>query len=400
MFLLQRPLNQWHNLADNELLKKLSQWRQYLHIHPELSNQEWQTAKWLKTQLQEIGIPIIEYENMPGFVARIQGTSEEELALRADMDALPIEDEKDCTYQSQAKGVMHACGHDGHMTMLLGLAKILHSLAQEGRLKTSIRLIFQHSEEQVPGGAKPMIEAGVLGKAKYILGAHLWSTLEVGKVGIRPGVMMAAADRFIVEIQGKGGHGSMPHQTVDSVVVVSELVQNLQTIISRNVNPLDSAVITVGTIHAGTNFNIIADKARMTGTVRTFRSEIQGLIRNRMEQVVSGTCNIHQAEYQLQYIEGYPPVINDSDLTTVVITELENIINQQNIVDMDPVMGGEDFSYYLQQIPGVYFFIGAGNQEKGIVYPQHHPKYDIDEQSMLIGVRCFLSVIEKMQENL
>ncbi|OEF98753.1 hypothetical protein BHF68_00485 [Desulfuribacillus alkaliarsenatis] len=388
-------MSDWFKYIDGQLIGQLSEWRRTLHQFPEISNQEWETVKRLKAWLRDMEIDIMEFEGMPGFVALIPGLTDEEIAFRADIDALPIEEGKDCSYASKELGVMHACGHDGHMAILLGLAKVLKEMQLQGKLKRSVRLIFQHSEEQVPGGAIPMIEAGALGNVKRIFGLHLWSSLEIGKIGIRPGVMMAAADRFIINIQGKGGHGSMPHQTVDTIIVASQVIQSLQTIVSRNINPLDSAVLSIGTVHAGTNFNIIADKAKLTGTVRTFLPEVRAQIKQRIDEIVTLVCKTYNAEHTLIYIEGYPPVNNHESLTEEVTAELSKVIDTQNIIQIPPVMGGEDFSYYQKRIPGVFFFVGAGNHAKQFNYPQHHPKYDIDEDSLAVGVKCFLAIYEK-----
>ena len=386
----------WTEYANERIAIELSQWRRNLHKSPELSNQEWNTTNTLRGWLQDIGAEVVTYDSMPGFVAIIRGKSAEEIAVRADMDALPIQDEKDCEYRSQTVGVSHACGHDGHMAILVGLARVLIAIKEQGQLNKTVRLLFQHSEEQVPGGAKSMIEAGALGNAQVIFGAHLWAALEVGKIGIRSGEVMAAVDRFIIEIQGKGGHASMPHQTVDSVLIASQLVQNLQSIVSRNVDPLKSAVVSVGTLHAGGSFNIIADKARLTGTVRSFQSDVRALVCERIKQLVCHTCKAHDASYQLQYIEGYPSVNNDRHHTEIVKQILSNTLHPDiTVIDYPPVMGGEDFSYYQKHIPGVYYFIGAGNPSIGVTYPQHHPKFDIDERSLQIGLQSFLSVLEE-----
>ncbi|OEH87048.1 hypothetical protein BHU72_01220 [Desulfuribacillus stibiiarsenatis] len=378
---------------DKQLIEQLSEWRRILHQQPELSNQEWETAKRVKKWLSEMGVEIVEYPDIPGFVGIVSGLIDEEIAIRADMDALPILDEKVCGYTSKNTGVMHACGHDGHVAILLGVAKVLCDIQRQGLLQKTVRLIFQHSEEQVPGGARAMIQAGALGKAKRIFGAHLWASLEVGTVAMKPGVIMAAADRFIIHIQGKGGHGSMPHQTIDAILVASHIIQGLQTIVSRNIDPLESAVISVGTMQAGTNFNIIADKAKITGTVRTFQPEVREMIQERMHLMIQSICQAHGATCEISYMEGYPPVVNDSKLATEIEQEFHQVLLSEQIIAMKPVMGGEDFSYFLNEIPGVYFFIGAGNQSTGIVYPQHHPKFDIDEHSLTIGVKAFLAIL-------
>lgn len=394
---------EWKELVDESLYQQMVRWRRHLHQFPELSNQEWQTAETLKTWLREMGADVIEYEGIPGFVVYIQGESSQTIAVRTDIDALPIQDEKACSYASKISGSMHACGHDGHMAMLLGLTTALLQLQNQGQLRKSIRLIFQHSEEQGPAGAPEMIAAGVLSDVNVIFGAHLWTPLAVGNIGIRQGAFMAASDRFTMTIQGRGGHGSMPHQTVDTVVVASEIVQNLQTIASRNVDPLEPVVVTIGSLHAGTNFNVIADKATLTGTVRTFNEQVRLSVKKRMETIIHSTCGMHGATCDLQYIDGYPPVVNHPQETEKVREILVESFGEQAIFPVEPVMGGEDFAYYQQQIPGVYFFIGAGNNGAGndqtnCSYPHHHPMFDIDERALSLGLQAFLSILQAYSE--
>ncbi len=260
-----------------------------------------------------------------------------------------------------------------------------------------VKIIFQPAEEG-PGGAKPMIEAGVLTNpdVNAIIGLHLWNNLPLGTIGVRSGALMAAVEQFDLTIQGKGGHGAMPHQTVDSIVVASQIVSALQTIVSRNVNPIDSAVVTVGKFTAGKARNVIADTASLSGTVRYFSPDLADFFHQRIEAIVAGICASHGATYQLDYIKFYPPVINDPKITDLVRSIATDLVETPlGVVPECQTMGGEDMAFFLQKVPGCYFFLGAANPDRSLAYPHHHPRFDFDETALSTGVEMFVRCVEK-----
>lgn len=378
------------------LQPQLVEWRRRLHQRPELGFTEQLTAELISKKLQEWGIQHEIGIAKTGIVATIDsGKPGPVLAIRADMDALPIQEENDVPYRSQHDGIMHACGHDGHTAIALGTAYYLAHHRQD--FNGIVKIIFQPAEEG-PGGAKPMVEAGVLKNPEVdaIIGLHLWNNLPLGTVGVRSGALMAAVEIFNCTILGKGGHGAMPHQTVDSIVVASQIVNALQTIVGRNVDPLDSAVVTVGELHAGHANNVIADTAWMSGTVRYFNPTYSGYFSKRVEQIIAGICQSHGASYELDYQAFYPPVINDSNIAELVRSVAEAVIETPaGVVPECQTMGGEDMSFFLQQVPGCYFFLGAANPEKNLAYPHHHPRFDFDETALSMGVEIFVRCVEK-----
>ena len=380
------------------LQPQLVEWRRQIHQKPELGFQEKITAEFIAQKLQNWGIVHQAGIAQTGIVAIIKGEKPgngKVLAIRADMDALPIQEQNQVPYCSQHDGVMHACGHDGHTAIALGTAYYLNQHRQD--FSGTVKIIFQPAEEG-PGGAKPMIAAGVLKNPDVdaIIGLHLWNNLPLGTVGVRAGALMAAVELFRCTIFGKGGHGAIPHQTVDSVVVAAQIVNALQTIVSRNVNPIDSAVVTVGELHAGTAVNVIADTARMGGTVRYFNPDLAGFFKERIQQIIAGICQSHGANYDLDYIHLYPPVINDPEIAALVRSVAEEVIETPiGIVPECQTMGGEDMSFFLQEVPGCYFFLGSANPEKKLDYPHHHPQFDFDETALPMGVEMFVRCLEK-----
>ncbi|UQD51334.1 amidohydrolase [Bacillus methanolicus] len=360
--------------------------RRYLHQHPELSFQEENTARYIKTYYEKLGIEVKGNVGGNGVVAKIYGRKPgKTVAVRADFDALPIQDEKDVPYKSLVPSVMHACGHDGHTATLLVLAKCLHELREE--LEGNYVMIHQHAEEYAPGGAIKMIEDGCLEGVDVIFGTHLWATEPTGTIQYRVGPIMAAADRFEIVILGQGGHGAQPHKTKDAIVTASQLVLNLQQIISRKVNPIDSAVITVGSFVAENAFNVIADKAKLIGTVRTFNEEVRSFIEAEIERVVKGTCYTTNSSYEYTYERGYPAVVNHPDETQLLIDCAKQVPEVKEITETEAQMSGEDFAYYLQHVKGTFFFTGAKPSNAIETYPHHHPKFDIDEKAMLIAAK-------------
>ncbi|MCG0315155.1 MAG: amidohydrolase, partial [Calditerricola sp.] len=279
-------------------------------------------------------------------------------------------------------------GHDGHTAILLTAARILAERRAE--LAGTVKFIFQHAEEAVPGGARFLVEQGVLDDVDAIFGLHLWQSQPKGTVGVKAGPLMAAADRFTVRIQGRGGHGSMPHETVDPVVVAAAVIQSMQTVVSRNVSPLEPAVVSVGSVQAGEGYNVIPDSATLAGTVRTFREPVRRLIAERLRRVVDGVCTAHGATAEVMYTFGDPAVVNDAAMADLVRRVAEQVVGPERVVEAEPSMGGEDFAHYLQQRPGCYFFIGMNGEMAR--YPHHHPRFTIDEAVLPIGVQMMVGV--------
>lgn len=393
-------------LAIRSLQPQLVEWRRYLHQRPELGFKEQLTAEFISQKLQAWGFEQTLDPSVPlryqtgiaqtGIVATISSHRPGPvLGIRADMDALPIQEENDVPYRSQHDGMMHACGHDGHTAIALGTAYYLAH--HRDNFAGTVKIIFQPAEEG-PGGAKPMIEEGVLSNpdVEAILGLHLWNNLPLGTVGVRSGALMAAVECFDCTIFGKGGHGAMPHQTVDSIVVSAQIVNALQTLVARNVDPIDSAVVTVGTLHAGTTHNVIADTARMSGTVRYFNPKLEGYFDKRMEQIIAGVCQSQGAHYEFNYVQLYPPVINDSRMAELVQSVASAVVETPaGVIPECQTMGGEDMSFFLKEVPGCYFFLGSANPNKNLAYPHHHPQFDFDETALLMGAEIFVRCVEK-----
>ncbi|WP_053361813.1 M20 family metallopeptidase [Bacillus sp. FJAT-27251] len=370
----------------DNLYEEMVDIRRYLHQHPELSFQEVNTAAYIRSYYEKLGIEVRGDVGGNGVVAKIHGGKPgKTVALRADFDALPIQDEKKVPYKSQVPGIMHACGHDGHTATLLVLAKALNEI--KGSLAGTYVMIHQHAEEYAPGGAIAMIEDGCLEGVDVIFGTHLWASEPTGTVQYRIGPIMAAADRFEITIQGKGGHGAQPHKTNDAIVTASQLVINLQQIVSRRVNPTEPAVLSVGSFMAENAFNVIADKAKLIGTVRTFSEEARSFIENQLEKVIQGTCLANECTYDYTFFRGYPAVVNHGPETEFLIESVSHVPQVTKIEESELQMGGEDFAYYLQHVKGSFFFTGANPNGTGTAYPHHHPKFDFDEKAMLIAAK-------------
>lgn len=370
-----------------DLNSQLIEWRRDFHRHPELANQERRTSSVVRGFLESLGIPVRPAAGT-GLVGTLEGGRPgRTVALRADMDALPLTEEGPKPYISENRGVCHACGHDGHMAILMGTARLLAQRRHE--LPGRVVLLFQPSEERLPGGAPRMIEEGALSGVDAVFGLHLWQTLPTGAVASVKGPMMAAPDEFTIKIIGRGGHGSAPHLTLDPILAACHLTVNFQSIVSRNVDPLKSAVLTVGTISAGTVFNIIPCDATLTGTVRTFDPDIRVLMEKRIREVVAGTCATFGATSEVQYVRGYPPVVNDPSMAQLVAEVAREALGEEKAIEIEPVMGGEDFAYFLQKAPGAFIFFGMGD---GTQYPHHHPGFDIDEKALPQAVLLMTSL--------
>ncbi|MEK4029600.1 amidohydrolase [Pseudobacillus sp. FSL P4-0506] len=386
-------------LADH-MKEDMVQWRRYLHENPELSFQEEKTSQFVFDTLQSFGGLEVTRPTKTSVMARLIGSRPgKTLALRADMDALPLQEETSYEFASKNPGIMHACGHDGHTAMLLACAKILSGL--KNQIKGEIRFLFQHAEEVPPGGAIEMVEAGVMDGVDMVIGLHLISTMEVGTLAINSGPLHPALGNFDIKILGKGGHGASPHETIDSLTIAAQVVTNLQQIVSRNIDPFETVALSITKIHGGAvegdmAYNVIPDALELGGTVRCFNEELLHSIPALMERIIKGITDAHGANYQFSYKQGYHPVVNDQQIASLVEEALIEAFGAEAVHKAKPIMPGEDFSEYLQKAPGAYFYIGAGNETKGITYPHHHPRFAIDEEALPIGVQAFLHAVFKL----
>lgn len=365
-------------------------WRRYLHRHPERSFHEERTSQFIADRLAELGALEITRPTRTSVLGRlVTGRPGPVLAIRADIDALPIDEKNTHDFVSTSPGVMHACGHDGHTAMLLGAAAILTSMRDE--LSGELRFIFQHAEEMVPGGAQELVKAGVLDGVDAVVGAHLWLGLPFGQVGVKAGALMAAADTLRMTILGRGGHAAMPHQSVDTIAVAAQVITNLQHVVARNVDPIAPAVVTIARIAGGTTHNVIPGSVELEGTIRTFDPELRDSIGGIIERVVAGVTQAHGARYTPEIERGYAAVNNEAATCDLVRRAVTTALGPQALVEATPFMGGEDFSAYQQAKPGAFFFVGARNEERGIVHPHHHDCFDIDERSLDYGTRVFVA---------
>ncbi|QDS35606.1 M20 family metallopeptidase [Brevibacillus brevis] len=383
------------NKAVEEIKDQVIAWRRYLHENPELSFHEEKTAQFVYETLLTFGNLEVSRPTKNSVMARLIGSEPGKvLAMRADMDALPITEENTFEFVSKNPGVMHACGHDGHTSMLLGTAKLLSGMKDQ--IKGEVRFFFQHAEEVYPGGAEEMVQAGVMDGVDMVIGTHLWSTMEIGTVGICPGPMMAAPDTFWITVLGKGGHAALPHETIDSIAIAAQVVTNLQHVVSRNADPLDNLVLSVTQFVGGTTHNVIPGAVEICGTVRSFDKNLRESVPGLMERVIKGITEAHGAGYKFKYEFGYRPVINDAEVTKLMEEVVEESLGAEWVEHMRPTMGGEDFSAFQQKAPGCFFYVAAGNKEKGITYPHHHPRFTIDEDALEVGVKMFVNAARKI----
>jgi len=373
----------------NSLQEEIINLRRMIHQNPELSFAEKQTSDLIYDILKDIPDLAVSRPTATSVVAVLKGNrAGKVLALRCDMDALNLQEENQISYKSQNQGIMHACAHDGHTAMLIGAVKILVKF--KSILQGEIRFIFQHAEEWHPGGARELVGQGVLNGVDIILALHLWVALEVGKIGLSSGPLMAAPDNFDLTISGRGGHAAMPQEVIDPIPVSAQVINALQTIVSRMNDPLDPLVLSVTSIHGGSAYNIIPEKVELKGTLRTFTPEKRKSVPARMEHIIQGICSAYGAAYTFNYEPGYEPVINDEGVVQSLTEILQKTLGKDSIAKVAPVMGGEDFSAYLQHIPGAMVFIGAGNREAGIIHPHHHPCFNIDENSLAVGLKVLV----------
>ena len=368
----------------------LIEMRRCFHAHPEVSGKEYETSKRIKAELDKFGIAWRPCGLETGILATIQGEKPgKTILLRGDMDALTVQEETSLPYASEAAGVMHACGHDCHISTLLTAARVLNDIKAD--LCGTVRLAFQPAEETALG-AKSMIEGGALDGVDGCFGIHVWSNVPAGKVSLAPGPRMAAADQFSIDIKGKGGHASAPHQCVDAAVVASAIVTNLQSIVSREVDPGDPAVLTVGRIEAGTRWNVVAEYGRLEGTTRYFSRDLYQRFPEMMERVVTQTAQTFRAEAKLNYDHIVPPAINDDQMTEVAIGAAHKAISADAVIVIDRITGGEDFAYFMEKVPGAIALINIRNEACGAVWPQHSGKYRVDESALINSVLLYAQV--------
>ena len=372
----------------NEALKIKNQivaWRRDFHMHPELGHEEVRTSQIVEELLREWGYRVRRVGT--GVIADI-GEVGRTVALRADMDALPIQEETDVPYKSRIPGKMHACGHDAHTAMLLGAAKIIAEHKEE--LPNRARLIFQPAEE-VGTGALKMIEAGALDEVHAIFGLHVTPELPTGVVGLREGPLMAGAGRLEIKIRGKGGHGGKPHTTIDPIPVAAQVILAFQTIISRNLDPVEAGVLSVCSLKAGEAFNVIPDDVYMKGTYRFYTNETAKLIEKRVDEILKGVTLAHNVSYELKMARFSPPVVNNPEMVSLVKKVAEKL--NLKVAQAPLIMGAEDFAFFLERVPGVMIRLGIRNEEKGIVHPHHSSKFDVDEDVLPIGTALEVGIV-------
>ena len=369
--------------------------RHHLHAHPELSFQEFETSKFVQNELSKLGIPYT-VMGTTGVIGILQGRpSDRIIALRADMDALPIHEENKVPYCSTNEGVMHACGHDVHTTCLLGAARILNELNDQW--DGTIKLIFQPGEEKNPGGASILIKEGVLKNPipQRIYGQHVHPQLEVGRMNFAAGKVMASADEIYITVKGKGGHAAKPNLTADTILTASQIVNALQQVISRNNNPLSPSVLSICSIQGGHTTNVIPSEVKMMGTFRAMDEKWRFEAHDRIRAIVEHTANANGAEVTLEISVGYPSVINDEATNTIAKSLAGELIGKENVGEAEISLGAEDFGYYTQEIPGCFYRLGTGNVSKGIVSGVHTPTFDIDEEAIKMGISMMAFLVAR-----
>ncbi|GED69347.1 N-acyl-L-amino acid amidohydrolase [Brevibacillus reuszeri] len=372
----------------------LAQWtvneRRFLHQYPELSGEEYQTAAYIRKWLQEWQIELMPCEP-PSVVGFLRGTDgSKTIALRADIDALPVNEEGLKSYLSKNPGVAHVCGHDGHTAILLATAKWLSE--NRGEVRPNVLFLFQSSEEMLPSGAEALVRQGVMDNVDAVFGLHLWQPLEKGKIGISTGAMMASSDDLRIVITGHGGHGSMPHETIDPIYVASQVIAAVQGVVSRRVNPIEPAVISICRMESGTTYNIIPNQAILYGTIRAQSEKTRRLLATELKQTIEALCSAWGAIGEVIVDWGTPPVVNDKGMSEYVAGVVTEHFGAEVLSYVEPVMGGEDFSYYLEKKPGSFVFIGMGGEKSS--FPHHHPRFDIDEDVIPTGVELFIQLVK------
>lgn len=372
---------------------EMTEWRQDIHRHPELGFEEFRTSNLVAEKLEAWGVEVHRGIGQTGVVGVLKGSGEsnKSIGLRADMDALPMQEENDFAHKSVHDGKFHGCGHDGHTTMLLGAAKYL---AETRNFDGTVNFIFQPAEEG-RGGGKAMIDDGLFDRfdSNEVYGMHNWPPLQAGEAGIRPGPMMAAADEFKVVIKATGGHAAMPHYTIDPMIVATQIYQGFQTLVSRTTNPLEPAVISVTQMHIGSAYNVIADEGWMGGTVRTFSGEVQDQIEAGMKRIAESVATAFGAEIDFTFKRGYPATVNHAEQTEKAARIAEAVLGEGKVTrDMQPVMGAEDFSFMLEKRPGAYIAMGQAGGPSGCMV--HNPKYDFNDEILPVGASWYATLVE------
>ena len=382
-----------------EFQDELVQWRRHFHQHPELSFEEFETRKTLLKFLEREHIEILPVESGNSIVGIIRGAYPgKTICLRADMDALPIVEASGAPYASENPGVMHACGHDVHMSVLMAALHMLSPLA--GQMHGNVKFLFQEGEEKDPGGAVKLVANGALDGVDAFYACHTGTYLETGTIGFHPGPYQAASDSFEMKIIGKGGHGAYPHYSVDPIMAMTGVIQAFQTIVSRNVSPLESAVVSVCHIETGTASNVLPNSVYMEGTVRTLNEDVRKMVRARMDTICRDICAGYGCTCELSYHEGYPCVCNDAGMTAFAEKAAAKIVGESGVLAIPCVMGGEDTAYYLQKVPGVMSRLGAGNTAKGLTSPAHSPTFNVDEDCLMYGAEIMAQVAwDYLEEN-
>ncbi len=372
-----------------DMKDKLVEMRRHLHTIPEIAFEEKKTSSYIADILSQIGIEVKTGMAKTGVVGILKGKGVKTFALRSDMDALPVSEKTGVEYTSTHKGTMHACGHDAHMSMLLGAAMILSEMKDE--VQGNVRFIFQPSEESLPGGAKIMIKEGVLDSVDAIFGIHVDPTLETGKIGYKSGPFFAFTSEFTILLQGKGGHAAVPDLSIDPIVMASDVIQELQKIPSRWMSPLEPVIITIGSIHGGTNFNIIPESIELKGTLRLMNMNLVDEAVGKIEEILKGITGIYGGSYQFDFVKGYPVLLNDRTTTQFVSGIVKDFFGEKYAIKLEqPLMGGEDFAYYLDKVPGAFVRLGTGNREKKTTFPWHHPRFNIDEDALPYGTALYV----------
>ena len=376
---------------------RLIEWRRHMHQYPEISFEETETTDWLEQELRQIGVNQIDRSTKTGLVAHIVGTKPGEpavTAIRADIDALPMPEDNDLPYCSTKPGVMHACGHDGHAAMLLGLAALL--LSQRERFCGEARLIFQHAEELPPGGAIELVRAGALEGADFALGLHLSSNFDTGVFALKSGVLTSNVDRFTVTVTGKGGHCAFPEQCADPLLAASEMVLALQTIVSRRIPANEPAVVSVCEFHAGTAYNIIPATAQLNASVRSFAEETRRLIEREARLICQSVAAAHHCTAELEWFEGYPSVVNDPSLTSRAEDVIAARFGTERLLPIGVIMPGEDFSYFEEGRPGFFVELGTRNPALRCDMPHHNPRYRMDEGALVYGLQYQFDMVRAL----
>lgn len=375
------------------LREQLVAWRRDFHQHPEVAFEEVRTSQKVAEILTELGLEVQYGVGKTGVVGILEGTGDgPTILVRADMDALPIQEENNVPYKSQTTNRMHACGHDGHTAIALSVAKIL--AGRRDQMNGAIKFVFQPAEE-IAAGAKAMIDDGVMEglKPDVSLGLHLWNDMPVGRVAVTRGPAMASSDSFHLWIEGRGGHGASPHQTYDPILAAAQIITAAQSVVSRNLPPLDAGVLSCTMIRAGDAFNVIPSEVEIRGTIRSYKNEIRDLIVTRFEALATGIAQAMGCTARLEFFEKTPPLVNDLAIGERLRHGFGQIDNSLEIVDDVRTMGAEDMGFFLERAPGVYFFVGSANASRGLDYPHHHPRFDVDEEALVIGASLLTAAV-------